>query len=503
MATLGNIIARVENELMYAPDLREHRLDIRQVANARYALLGRDKPWPWLQRRAPLWVFPDIDISSADVSRPVPGSGFGDRTIVVEDSALSTLTAAGDWAQHIRPKLAGAEFGPDPTTVTPGSSSNWEDGPFVVELAEEEDTGTDQTRLWLDPRADVPSDTGISSFRLRWPRYKLPPDLEILERIVDDQGLEIPALSQVRERGYAMVDTAGGPAWALEDHGHAARFPMVVYPGVSDGTAPNPDQTEDIRSTSNLTLRITPSLSEGGGGSITSGVRLRVGLCWWYADRFGPMSPTAEFTTTTTGRALTVSGWSGKVIPISSTTTSGAYGRRLAVFVSENDGAFYLRGWVNPATTSTFVVSHSIDHASTTALPTPTLRMDGAVALPRYDRVYPGGPYTYLRLLPRPVAVARYELDYQARPADLLEDTDALELPDQYSEVLVWATCLGMAERYARGADVSVWERNHREWRARLDQRYMPQLRYRMTKGVHGSVDSFAWIRRENVRYSG
>lgn len=504
MATLGNIIARVENELMYAPDLRAHRLDIRRVANARYGLLGRDKPWPWLQRRAPLWVFPDIVISNASVA--IAGATLGTRAVAVLDSALATLTAAGDWSTHIRPKLAGAELGvTDPTLVTPGGAANWEDGPFVIEFAEQHATGPNRSRLWLDPRANLGTLSGTEgTFTLRWPRYQLPADLEVLERIVDDQGLEIEPLSPQRERGYGLdltTQTGSRPCWALEDFGHAARFPTVVYPGVSDTSTPNPEQTEDVRQATNLPMRVAPAFEELTTGTLATGTRVRVFFCWWYAGRFGAPGPVTEYTVTgATNPSVRISGWFGKVVPVSATATSGAYGRRVAVFVSEDDSAFYLRKFVNPITESTYTLQWPLQSGAAAG---GALVENGTLALPRYDRVYPGGPYTYLRLTPRPAAVARYELDYQARPADLLEDTDALEMPDQYSEVLVWATCLGMAERYARGADVSVWERNYREWRARLDQRYMPQLRYRMTKGAHGSVDSFAWIRRENVRYNG
>lgn len=492
---------------MYAPDLRAYRLDIRQVVNARYGLLGRERPWPWLQRRAPLWVLPDIEVANTAVGLPSSPTN-GARSLTVLDSALSVLSAAGDFAQHMRPLMAGGEMGvTDRTLVTPGGAANWEDGPFVIELAEAGPTGPSRTMLHLDPRCTLDAiGSSVGTFTLRWPRYQLPPDLDVLERIIDDQGLELAALAPDRERLYQLDparDAGTRPGWVLEDYGHRATYPLVVYPGVSDATTPNPDQLEDTYQRQNLTLRVTPSVSESGSGTFQAGKRLKVALCWWYSNRFGPLSPVTEHVISGTNTAVAVSGWAGKVVPLSSSASSGVLGRRLAVFVAEDDGAFYWRGFVNPASASSFTVAHSVDHGSTTALPAPALKVDGPPAFPRYDRLYPGGPYTYVRLYPRPTVVSRFELDYQARPCQLLEDTDEPEFPEQYGEVLVWAACLGMAERYARGTDTSVWKQNYQEWRTKLDQRYMPQLRYKMVRGAHGSIEPTSWLRREGIRYLG
>lgn len=506
MATLGSIIARVENELMYQPDLREHRLDIRAVANARYGLLGRERPWPWLRRRAPLWVFPDVIIPNASVG--FPGTpNYGSRQVAVLDSALADMTAAGDWENVIRPNMAGAEFGlTDRTLATPGGVANWEDGPFTIEFAETlPGGGAVRTLLHLDPRCTLTALAGDEgTFTLSWPRYLLPADIDVLEGITDELGQPIAALPPGRERAYAVDPTRDGgvrPSWFLEDYGHRPTFAGVVYPGVSDQTPSNADQTGDHYQRANLSIRIAPTLAQSTTGTYDEGTRVRVFWCWWYSNRFGPPSPEAELTIAAgSNPSVVVSGWNNLLIPVD--TSGEAYGRKLAIFVSENDSAFYLRGWASPANAgaTSFTVAYPRDSAANSS---GALRPDGAIDLPRFDRLYPGGPYTYVRLYPRPAAIARYELDYLARPADLLEDTDAPEFPDQYSEILVWATCLGMAERYARGADTTVWQRNYEEWRKRLDQRYMPQRRYPMTKGAHGTTEPFSWLHRENIRYTG
>jgi len=512
--TLGSIVARVENELQYRPDLREYRLDIRQVANAQWGLLARDKPWPFLQRRAPLIVLPDLTFANSAVSFPGVAT-YGPRAISIADSQFSTYAELGDWTGQIRRLLPGGEFGvTDRSVLTMGGSSNWEDGPFVVELAmTHPGQSPARTLLYLDPRCILASLTGSEgTYTLKFPRYVLPPDVDVLERILDANGNPIRALDPRGERDAAIDASADGgsnPAWFLEDHGHRPQYPPFVYPEQSDTSSPNPDQTLDLYQRDSLPIRISITIGHHAStaGAFAVGTRVRAFICWWYAGRFGPPSPEVTFTTTDATKALQFSGWTGKLLPLGPAAAPGAYGRRVALFVSENDGAFYFRGFADPASavvsTQSITVPYPIDTGSDTpAAIVKTLKADGTPALPRYDQLHPGGPYTYVRLYPRPSEAARFELDYLARPAHLIEDTDQPELPEQFSEVLVWATCLGMAQRYERG-NTTVWERNFREWKMRLEQRYMPQMRYRLIAGYHGMGVRPHWFTASNVRYLG
>lgn len=513
--SLGTIVARVENELQYQPDLAAYRRDVRQLVNTRYLLLSKERNWPWLNKRAPLWVFPDLVIQNSQVT--LPGGGvYGSRTFLMNDTVFEPYyDGYADWITRFRRLLCGAEFGVTDTDLVLGGASNWEDGPFTIELAESHPSSPPaRTLLHLDPRCAISSITGSEgTYTLKFPRYLLPADMDVLRSVVDEQGRELAMLEPGQERRLGLLPTATGqrPSWALEDFGHATTHPQFIYPGLSDVTPSNPDQTEDLYQRANPPVRVAPILNfTGTSGLWKTSTTVRVAFAWFYANRLGPLGPYTEATSDTDTRSLAVSNYNAVgLLPVQATATAGAYGRRLAIFVSEdltavtNGGqgpsAYYFRGFVNPGDgTTSFTIASPRDSGTAT---TGTIRANGTLDLPRHDRMYPG-TYQYLRLYPRPEVPAKYELDYRSRAMEMVEDSDAPEFPSVFEEVLVYATCLEMAKRYARSADVSVWEKSHAEWNAKLVQHYLPQLRYELQKGAVGQVPSNPLLRADAIRYT-
>lgn len=513
---LGSIVARVENELQYAPQVATYKSDIREVTKARYMLLCKEKDWPWLHRRTPLYVFPDLTIENSAVSMP-GAPNYGSRTFLMNDTVFSTYySTVGDWITRIRPHLAGAEFGVVNASLSFGGAANWEDGPFVIELAESYPTSPPaRTLLHLDPRCTIPAIAGTEgSYQIRFMRYLLPPDVDRILQIVDEQGTPLGNLEPGWERRAGLLQTAAGqrPGWVLEDFGHTPTHPRLVYPGLSNVIPSNPDQTDDVYQRTSLPVRVPPSLNfQGSSGAWLAGTTVRVFFAWFYSNRWGPAGPISEATCSSSTNQLDVSGYMQQgLLPSQATAALGAYGRRLGIFVSEDltnvsgrgqgPSAFYLRASVNPGDSSGTPITTIVEPRDSSASSTSgALRPNGALDLPRFDRLYPGLPQ-YVRLYPRPSAVARYEIDYIGRPFDLLEDMDGPEFHGPFEEVLVYATCIELAKRYARSADLTVWERNYAEWFGKLVSHYIPDPRYSMIKGALGSAPESPMFTASMVR---
>jgi hypothetical protein len=254
---------------------------------------------------------------------------------------------------------------------------------------------------------------------VRFPRIQLPVDCEALVALRDQDGRTLEPLAPGQLRRYQLQrDRAGAAGYVLDDGGFEPRFAPFVVPGASVGVTPvNAGQTNDVYQRENMPIRQTIVGALAAGGTLTVGSRYQAFATWWYAGRFGPPSNIVEVTPTTGNQTLSLTN-----LP---TMPSTDYGRRLCIFLREGEGGFYLTDTLLTPTSSTRSI-------------TATFGGGAALRPTRWDEVYQG-LYQYIRVYPRPTEMQRLELEYRARPRDLIEDSDVPDIPGDH-DVLVWLT---------------------------------------------------------------
>lgn len=426
----GEIQRRVGFEMAHYPQVLGHRDDNRGVINRVNKRFLNAYEWPFMLRKAPIYSFPDLTIPNANVSK---SAGRGDRSLLLPD--MDTIPTPPMYDPELTSEFAfwdaqltGAEMDLVTHPAT-GNSANWDDGPFTIEMVIELGAGPGPV-VQLDPRATF---TALSAndgpYIIRFPRILLPADVQQVSAVRTPEGRELFALTPSEQRRVILEPnhTSGSPRWMLEDQGHQPTRPVWVDPFFA-GQVSGHSATPFIYQRETWPLRETVSISftTPGGAEIPASTRIRVFCCWFWSGRFGPPSNIAESTTASAGGPFAVAVTGYPQLP-----TSGAfieYGRRVAIFMAEGEGAFFLRGFVMaPATPTTTITTRNFTSS------TPGLRF------PRWDEVYPDGPYQYMRIWPRPTAMTRLEVEYWARPRELIEDTDSPEFPDNH-DVLVWLT---------------------------------------------------------------
>lgn len=481
---LGQIRADVETELQYAPELLAWRKDVRNVVNRVYKSLARERKWPWLFRQKPLYGFPDLLVPEGATGIAF-SAGAGPRHFTILRSKLRDLlgfnaTSAQLLTEELQQHLTGAEL-----DVASGNrylgQGNWEKAPFVIErnLIVDPASGTAQLEFWLDPRANITATDGtIGTFSLRFPRIRLPADCDQLLALSDDQGNPLTALTPDQARAYlrSTTITAQYPSFLLEDGGFQPSGPDHLVP-VNNFGGVRFDAHQALFARENWSFRnpfaVVASVAVG---TMAIGTTTRVFLSWYYGGRFGPPSATVEFVTTAQ-RGIRLTGL--PLLP--NTTGSTEYGRQIAVFMAEDEGAFFLRGIIDDPTTTTFELLTSNTDVAT---------MGEGLRFARWDEVYPNGPYQYIRLMPRPSKLTRFSLDYYGRPRELIEDTDAPEFEEAYHPLLVWLAAIEICTRFGQGKVLPMWAAEAARLRAGLDTRYFPQKRYEGgQKGMIGQTE--------------
>lgn len=469
----------VENELQHRPTVLAHREDARVVVNRVYKAFLGEKKWPFLLRREPIYSFPDLTIPNASLTLAAGwNGGSGGRTVEVP-SLFGNIFPAVDEQQYQQFErfLSGAELTLADMTLrgAGGSSNNWELAPFTIEMVVPMNLVDGVHRLQLDPRARFSAlSVNSGDYLLKFPRVLLPATCRSVVALRDDQGRPLRAVMPGEQRGAILEErhSSGTPRWFLEDGGAELRLPPWLHINHPTSAADNPRSPFAYeRETWPMRETVSAVFATGGAGTYASGSRVRAFCCWYWAGRFGPPSNIVDITATAPASHVNVTGY--PTLP-SVSGTNVEFGRRVAIFLADGEGAFFLRAFVNNPASTTFTFN-------TDNLNNGTANMPG-LRFPRWDELYPGGPYQYLRIWPRPSAIHRFELEYLARPRELIEDTDSPEFDGDH-DVIVWLTvaellasprynadprpALAMADKYARP----------------LIARNFPQDRYDLTRG--------------------
>jgi hypothetical protein len=469
------IMSLVEEELRHSPNLGEWRNALRSKINSvnREFCGSTEHKWPWMVRRQELIVYPDLTLPLGGGGGVFKKGGWGDRTLDIPINLLRGVMYSVDssdfWREHQTALGFGAEMELADRTLDPPTSAishaNWAYAPFAIELVVPSSgiaPSSANVTVQLDPRANIEAINGDEGdVAIRFRRRLLPADCSSLIAVRNEQGMKLRPLTPAQ---CAMSETdrnrIGTPCYVLEDGG-MERVAITAYPGVHVGLANNhPVSNPFLQQRDTWPVRETIALANGpGGGSCLSSTRHRVILSWFWGGRYGSPSKPAEYTTGVGENTIRVSGY--RLPP-----TSGAnheYGRRLSVWMAEavagsttEFGAYMLKGFIT-ATAATYDITESNANPA-----------DSRLRLPRWDEQFYDGLPKYIRIYPRPTAMARYEIEYRAFPRELIEDTDKLEI-DGPHEVVAWKVAAELIGQ--RGGDptraLALFEKAERRVKAK------------------------------------
>lgn len=479
---LSQIQQRAENELMYAPNVAQWRRDVRQVVSDEYETLASEFPWPWLVRREPLWVFPTLTIANVDV---VFTPTYERRGVIL----ASTLAAAGLHgtedaglyaSEFFQQQLAGAEFHLQDPTQRDNGNANWEDGPFVIEWIAPGST----VDFLLEPRfaATTSDQLGVGPFEIRFPRYRLPARCAQLLRVrrADQQPDLVPLDSQDESRLLLDRTQSGQPTHYLLDAGHELRYPPARYP--DPGSDDNPHRNEEAYGFPEP-IRRTFTAAAGTGGTLAAGT-YRVFVAWFYAGRWGSPSTTYEVTLSGSNNRIALTG-----LPVMPNVLLDDYGRKLGIWVSKNDGAFYLDTMLANAITVRNIDTHPIER-------------DQSWLLRRWEEEYTTRRQ-HIRLWPRPATAERLEIEYRLRVKRLADDVDVPEFDEAFHLILVHRTVMVIASRANDQALYSRAKSDYQRVLGAMLRRYGLSQTQIVQRSSSGGGDGFAFPKRAPVNWQG
>jgi hypothetical protein len=415
---------RIEDYTRHAPNVNAHTRSVRRSLSESYRDICETFTWPFLVRKAPLWMLPDLELANAAVTRLTARSFSITNAALVSAGLYATEDAVV--SGEFKRLLPGALFDLTDTTLRADGNGNWPYAPFEVEFAADDGTST---VIFLDPRCDITTLTGDEgTYTIKFPRYQLPVDAANVIRLRNDDGHEVIPL---RPDEVARLDDRTGqrPSHWYRDEGLDLRFPPWALS--SGGLTPATPQgrTSAIYGLRNdAAWKDTPfTATSAGAGSMATG-QYEVFVAWWYAGRLSPPSP--KVTVSVTGSSISLTS-----LPALADAT---YGRRLTVWVGQKgeNGPYYLASILAASNTTT---------ASITAFPPQGATVPFREV--RWDEVYRGGTYHYIRPWPRPVDAERFELEYVARYRPLVADTDAPEFDEAFHDVLVYDTVFRLASQ--------------------------------------------------------
>lgn len=458
MPNVEELRERLGDQLQYAPDLKAYRKDARRILSDANEAIQLAHVWPWRRKKRALWVFPDVSIANANWSIAA-GRAFSINAATVLSGKMYAAEDAAVGARF-QEQLTQAELDLEDRSKRALGTGNWQDAPFAVVDAT---TGTGALTLYPDHRAGITAKTGAEgNLVLRWRRYLMPAECSEVLGIVDDDNRPLTAVTAANVRRLAVDRDATGqrPTHFFTDGGFDTRHqaqPSFENNGW-DGRSEQQYETENepIRSDPPFVATATNTAPNG----LLASTEYRVIVCWYYGGRYGPPSKVVTVSTTSANKAIALTG-----LP----APPANYGRQLAFFLAEGEGAFYLTGYKDSATydIASRVIDQTADYRTV-----------------RWDDVNPDGPYTYVRPWPRSDTYRRLEVEYVARPRQLLEDTDVPQLPKEFHLAVLHQAILLMGTRHEGESLKATHAALLNEVMGRLTARHAPQLRYVPQKGM-------------------
>lgn len=307
----------------------------------------------------------------------------------VEGSSTATVdVTSGAYAVSVT--------GASPSTTWEGHIFFGPDGE-EYEIARMDVSNSGASTMYLMTRYAGTTTTGASDWAVRALQYPMPPDCEEMLSIFDlvnRVSLSLVSRGQDERAGFNRV-SAGGPMVAVD-------------------TIQRTDRSPDF----------APTLAVSAGGNLVTGHTYAVCYTLTMANRESPPSPAA--TITVSGGNLTIA--------VSALENTAEYGDRTGIFKKVYCRDVTAKGrWlcVNPDVADQL--------AETDATHTISDMRTSAVSYREWNELAPAEPYRqYLRFDPPTSDARRFEIRYKRRVRDLQTDSDAIQIPDPFQNIVAY-----------------------------------------------------------------
>lgn len=450
---LKEIRRQIESELQFGPNVEAQRVDVAALVNRILVELLTMRRWTFRYRTFRMTGLPDLEWEYADWTISQVGTPVRHiRLTDLSDDLFTDLINRRRGAAVLGAVLNNPVIPPETLRTAGGlSESGWGSDTFIVERAVMQQGGAGTTtptglELYLDPRFALltnPKDASwTGTWTLQFLRYPLPRDLAQVDRvtILEGDGQSRTVLDPwdaQRENEIFDLDPAevGTPThWLLD-------VPGVGHtPGASLTTAGDIDYPHQVTSggarangpeaPTSLTAEVIDQ--DGDWTSAAFGKRFTYCYTWVYAGMESGPSPTAEATidVDTDSVELTLEA-----------LDDADFGRVRNIYRRVDEGPWRRIGTVEDPSETSF-----IDAGGQHVEPLIGETLD-PTTLDHNLRETPNN--LWLRLWPRPDAIADIEVRYLPIPKVLVDDRDVPELPEQCHAYLVHRVVCDLAARRA------------------------------------------------------
>ena len=464
LTNAGEIIERVKHELRGVPNIAVERTAMWQLLNEVHSQVCSEFDWPFLQTVRQFLQLPDIlfETGVEVYADPPPKSSSSERLLIIGDVVpmMETLGFAPQDMYalgEIIERFVGAtvEMEPDfrALALPETAVGSWGMGAFEVqkvfvtsndpELAVGAEPGVVGLGILADDRLDSTSGD-IPYMLFRFPRLLVDADVAAI-RWVKRRGSDRPLRGTTAERGHRLEEHREGDpeVWWMDEglrptFGHAGMYATGLPPLAAMRRAGAVLGRQVVTPYNGLGA---PSTTIPAGFTVAAGTasipdeeklapgKYRVRLAWMVAGRLSPPTEAQEVT-------LSGTNWT---ILVDNIPERGLYwhGWTMTVWVSKDGGPYYL---AQGGVIGQQYYAHPIQPRTLDSVNLTRAYFDWAnpSAMIRWDEVYAGPEHRYISMWPRPTTAQYFEMGVILRPRQLVENTDAPHLPQEFNDLLVW-----------------------------------------------------------------
>jgi len=417
---LKDLISEVNGLLDHNPNVSTHETHVVRLINRHYEEICSAHPWRFLQERTEQQLYADIE-------------GAAGTTLTLTNNSKTVTAAAGTW---LHTGMEGAVI---------------EDTANSIEYRI--DSVLNTTDAFLTDLAGGPSVSGVTTFKVKWDKIKLPKDMvDFLGITIRDEIFGQAANSRDRRLVYVDSRTEEG---LLLDHTTSGDTIIIT------------DDDADRTLNNDLTITAT-TITDGSGGSLTFSTKYEYCATLEREGIESAPSPVVSDSIAASGnnRKITIGG-----LPAVSGTD--VYRKRI-----------YRRNAT--ANTGWYQITEVVPAAS----PSATFVDDGTGSLDYTRPLYYEGPRDTMRLYRRPDADIKCEIRYMRRPGRLVGYNDEPQIPPQYHVILVYKAVADLYLQYGQGQISNIYEVKAEERLQQMKKRYLDRTDRLYRKGQFQEMPS-------------
>lgn len=420
---LKDLISEVNGLLDHNPNVSTHESHVVRLINRHYEDICSAHPWRFLQERSEQQLYADIE-------------GAAGTTLTLTNGSKTVTAVAGAW---LHAGMEGAVI---------------EDTTNSIEYRIDSVAST--TTAYLTELAGGASVTGVTAFKVKWDKIKLPKDMvDFLGITIRDEIFGQAANS--RDRRLVYVDSRREEELLLD---HTTSGDTII---ITD---------DDADRTLNNDLTITLAVSNGG--SLAASTKFEYCATIEREGIESAPSPVVSATTTAADKIITVSG-----LPAASTDV---YRKRIYRRNATANTGWYQITEVTPGTI------------------TATFADNGSASLDYTRPLYYEGPRDTMRLYRRPDVDIKCEIRYMRRPSRLVGYNDQPQIPPQYHVILVYKAVADLYLQYGQGQIAGIYDAKAEERMQQMKKRYLDRSDRLYRKGQFQEMPSRAYLYGDPVK---